>query len=287
MSNKLFAAPVKEQIIENLKEEIKQLEKKPKLVIIMAKDFSPASTVYVNNKIKIGKEVGIDVELIELDWEDVNKTQLLNNIKELCYDLNKDEKTTSYFIQLPLPYQINEKDFADMIDVKKDTDAFNPLNLGLLFKCQESIVPCTPSGIMDILDFYNIDLEGKDCVIVNRSQIVGIPLIALLLQRNATVQICHSKTKDLKEKCKTADIVITAVGKANFMNCTWFKEDAVVIDVSMNRDENGKLCGDVNKEHYDYINKIAPVPGGVGVMTTVNVIKNVIKCAKIQQENNI
>lgn len=283
MSNKLFAAPVRECIIENLKNEIKELEKKPKLTIIMAKGYNQASTVYVNNKIKTGKEVGIDVELIELDWEDVTKAQLLKDIRELCYDLNKDEKTTSYFIQLPLPHGITEKDFADVIDVKKDTDAFNPLNLGLLFKGQDSITPCTPSGIMDIFDFYNIDLEGKDCVIVNRSQIVGIPLIALLLQRNATVQICHSKTKGLKEKCKEADIVITAVGKANFMDCTWFKEGSVVIDVSMNRDENGKLCGDVKKDHYDYITNITPVPGGVGGMTVINVIKNVIKCAKLQQ----
>lgn len=284
--NKLLAAPIKEQMINELKEEIKTLKRTPKLVIIVAKNYNQASAVYVNNKIKTGKEVGIDVELIELEWEDTTKAQLLRQIKELCSKLNKNVQVTSYFVQLPLPHGIVEKDFADMINIEKDTDAFNPLNLGLLFKGQDCVVPCTASGILDIFDYYNIDLAGKDVVIVNRSQIVGIPLIALLLQRDATVQICHSKTKDLKLKCKEADIVITAVGKTNFMDCTWFKHDCIVIDVSMNRDENGKLCGDVKKNHYDYINKITPVPGGVGVLTTINVIKNVIKCAKIQENKN-
>ena len=281
--NKLIASPIKEKIIEELKQEIKNLNKKPKLTIIVAKNYNQASTVYVNNKIKICEEVGIDTEIIELDWEDITKAQLLKEIKELCYDLNRDEKVTSYFVQLPLPHGIVEKDFAQEINIEKDTDAFNPSNLGLLFKGQDSVVPCTPAGIMDIFDYYNIDLSGKDVVIVNRSQIVGIPLIALLLQRNATVQVCHSKTKDLKEKCRQADVVITAVGKANFMDCTWFNTDAIVVDVSMNRDENGKLCGDVRKDHYDYINKITPVPGSVGIMTTMNVVKNVIKCAKLQE----
>lgn len=278
----LDCKPIKEQIVEELKEEVSKLSYKPTLRIITAEGCSQASTVYVRNKIKLCEEVGLSVEKINLEYIDRTKEEVLTRLKDLITYFNNDLETNSYFIQLPLPYGITEKDFSYLINPKKDCDAFSYQNLGKLYKGEDSLVSCTPQGIMNIFDYYNINLESKDVVIINRSQIVGIPLIKLMMDRNATVTVCHSRTKELKEKCKRADIIVTAVGKANFLTEDYINPNSIVIDVSMNRDSDNKLCGDFKKDLYDKVAMVTPVPGGVGQLTVVNVIKNVIECAKLQ-----
>ena len=283
MANLLYAKEIRDKQKEELAKEVSMLPFIPHLKIIVAEGFEQASSVYVRNKAKFCSEVGVDYEIVNIEWQNKSKEEVLNTILSLINKYNDDESVTSYFFQMPLPHGIVENDFIKHIRADKDCDGFHPLNLAGLYKKYNCIPACTPQGIMDLLDYYNIPIEGKDVVIVNRSQLVGIPLTAMMINRNATVQVCHSKTKDLKKKVKAADIVITAVGRANFMDSSWFRIGQTIIDVSINRDK-GKLCGDVSKKAYKSKKDISitPVPGGCGVLTVLNVVKNVVKCAKLQ-----
>ena len=283
MANLLYAKEIRDKQKEELAKEVSMLPFIPHLKIIVAEGFEQASSVYVRNKAKFCSEVGVDYEIVNIEWQNKSKEEVLNAILSLINKYNDDESVTSYFFQMPLPYGIVEIDFIKHIRADKDCDGFHPLNLAGLYKKYNCIPACTPQGIMDLLDYYNISIEGRDVVIVNRSQLVGIPLTAMMINRNATVQVCHSKTKDLKKKVKAADIVITAVGRANFMDSSWFRSGQTIIDVSINRDK-GKLCGDVSKKAYKSKKDISitPVPGGCGVLTVLNVVKNVVKCAKLQ-----
>lgn len=281
----LYGDIVRDSKKEEIKNKVARLKNIPHLKIIYADGFDEASKIYVRNKIKFCNEAGIDYELVKLNWENSTKEAVLNEIIGLIKKYNDDDSVTGYFVQLKLPYGIDESMFIDYFRPEKDIDAFSRENLGRLYKNEEGLVPCTAQGIIDILDYYNIDLEGKDVVVINRSQLVGIPVAALLINRNATVTVCHSKTKDLKKKVRNADIVITAVGKANFMDSSWFKSGQVIIDVSMNRDENGKLCGDVSKKVYKSKKdlKITPVPRGCGALTILNIGANILKSAEMQE----
>lgn len=248
-------------------------------VVIVGDD--PASRVYVNNKKKACALVGIKSEEFALD---ANTTQ--EELLALIQKLNSRKDINGILVQLPLPKHLDEKSIINSINVEKDVDAFHPVNVGKIMIGDFDFLPCTPAGIMELLDSKNIVIDGKNCVVVGRSNIVGKPMGMLLLHRNGTVTICHSHTKNLKEITSEADILVAAVGKQKFIKADMVKEGAVVIDVGMDRDENGKLCGDV-----DFVNVskkasfITPVPGGVGPMTIAMLLKNTVKAAKIQ--NNI
>lgn len=276
-SSLLYGQPVRNEILSGCKAIVNGYSIKPRLIIITAQGFDDASSVYIRNKIKTCDDVGIIADIINIKFHDTTKESFLRELIGTIDRLNKDENVDGYFIQMPLPFNISINDFADHLDPTKDVDGFSPVNLGKSFSKNKSLVSCTPQAIIDTLNYYNVNLKGRDVVLINRSQIVGIPLIPLLLKKDATVTVCHSKTKDLKSKCQNADVVITAVGIPNLMDETWFKDDAVVIDVSINRDEDGSLCGDVKKSAYQKNNlRITPVPKGIGVITTANVVKNVV-----------
>jgi len=247
-------------------------------VILVGED--PASKIYVANKKKACEALGIISQEYLLP-EDTSTEELL----ALIDTLNNEKTINGILCQLPLPKQIDEQTVLRAISPKKDVDAFHPENVGKIMIGDFDFVPCTPAGIMEMLDYYNIDVSGKSCVVIGRSNIVGKPMGMLLLHKNGTVTICHSRTKDLKEVTNKADILVSAVGKANFVTADMVKDGAVVIDVGMNRSE-GKLCGDVVfddvKEKASYI---TPVPGGVGPMTIAMLMKNTLTAAK--KQNNI
>lgn len=244
-------------------------------VVIVGND--PASRVYVNNKKKACAEVGIYSEEYALPEETTEK-QLL----ELIDELNKNDKINGILVQLPLPKHLDEKTVLYAIDPKKDVDAFHPVNVGRIMIGDFDFVPCTPAGVMELIAESGIDVAGKNCVVIGRSNIVGKPQAMLLLHKNGTVTVCHSKTKDLPEITKKADILVAAVGRAKFVTKDMVKPGAVVIDVGMNRDENGKLCGDVDFEKVSEIaGAITPVPGGVGPMTIAMLMKNTVKAALV------
>ncbi len=237
----------------------------------------PASRVYVNNKKKACAEVGIYSEEYALPEETTEK-QLL----ELIDELNKNDKINGILVQLPLPKHLDEKTVLYAIDPKKDVDAFHPVNVGRIMIGDFDFVPCTPAGVMELIAESGIDVAGKNCVVIGRSNIVGKPQAMLLLHKNGTVTVCHSKTKDLPEITKKADILVAAVGRAKFVTKDMVKPGAVVIDVGMNRDENGKLCGDVDFEKVSEIaGAITPVPGGGGPMTIAMLMKNTVKAALV------
>ncbi len=214
--------------------------------------------------------------------EETTEEELL----KLVESLNKKDDIHGILCQLPLPKHINEEVILNSIDPKKDVDAFHPVNVGKIMIGNFDFLPCTPSGVMELIDESGIDLTGKECVVVGRSNIVGKPQAMLLLHKNATVTICHSKTKDLKEVCKRADVLVAAVGRAKMIDASYIKEGAVVIDVGINRDENGKLCGDVDFDSACTVaGAITPVPGGVGPMTIATLMKNAITAAIKQSEN--
>ena len=244
-------------------------------VVIVGND--PASRVYVHNKKKACAEVGIYSEEYALPEETTEK-QLL----ELIDELNKNDKINGILVQLPLPKHLDEKTVLYAIDPKKDVDAFHPVNVGRIMIGDFDFVPCTPAGVMELIAESGIDVAGKNCVVIGRSNIVGKPQAMLLLHKNGTVTVCHSKTKDLPEITKKADILVAAVGRAKFVTKDMVKPGAVVIDVGMNRDENGKLCGDVDFEKVSEIaGAITPVPGGVGPMTIAMLMKNTVKAALV------
>ena len=265
---------------QNLKLECDELKKEginPKLAVIMVGD-NPASKVYVKNKSKACQEVGIEYEEYLLD-SNIKQEELIKLIKKL----NEDKTINGILLQSPIPNGLDINEAFRTIDYKKDVDGFHPMNVGKLALGQDTFVSCTPYGVMRMFEEYNIDLCGKNVVILGRSNIVGKPLSQCCLNKNATVTICHSKTQDTKKITKEADIVIAAIGKPKFITQDMVKDGAVIIDVGINRDENGKIVGDVDFENVkEKAGYITPVPGGVGPMTIAMLINNVIKAAKIQ-----
>ena len=245
-------------------------------VVIVGND--PASRVYVNNKKKACAACGIESYEYALP-EETTEEELLALVEKL----NGDPAVNGILVQLPLPRQIDEHRIIEAISPKKDVDAFHAVNVGKIMIGDFDFLPCTPSGCMDLIDSTGVPVEGKRCVVIGRSNIVGKPMAMLLLHRNGTVTICHSKTKNLKEICREADILVAAVGRPNFVPADMVKEGAVVIDVGMNRLENGKLCGDVD---FEGVSKVAgwitPVPGGVGPMTIATLMRNTLTAAKLQ-----
>ena len=230
----------------------------------------PASQVYVRNKIKACEEVGIKSYAYYLE-----KTTQQGRVEELIRSLAVDDKINGILVQLPLPEGLDAKKILSLIPRTKDVDGFSAENIGSLCMNEDCLVACTPNGVMKMFESENIQLAGKDAVVIGRSNIVGKPMAMLLTNANATVTLCHSKTRDLKSKCLNADIVVAAIGKAKFITADMIKEGAVVIDVGMDRDENGKLCGDVDFENVkDKCSYITPVPGGVGPMTITMLMYN-------------
>lgn len=250
------------------------------LAVVIVGD-NPASRVYVNNKKKACAEVGFESFEYALP-EETTEEELLELVKKL----NEDDKVNGILVQLPLPGHINETAVINTIRPEKDVDAFHPENVGHIMIGDYAFLPCTPAGVMELIADTGVDVCGKNCVVIGRSNIVGKPMAMLLLHMNGTVTITHSKTKNLKEICAQADILVAAVGKAKFVTPDMVKEGAVVIDVGMNRNEEGKLCGDVDfeacKEKAGYI---TPVPGGVGPMTIAMLMKNTLTAAK--QKNGL
>ena len=237
-------------------------------VVLVVED--PASQVYVRNKIKACEEVGIKSYAFYLDKEVAQ-----SRVEELIRSLSVDNKINGILVQLPLPAHLDSKKILELIPYAKDVDGFSAENMGRLCMNEPCLVACTPNGVMKMFESENIDLNGKNAVVIGRSNIVGKPMAMLLTNANATVTLCHSRTADLKQKCLEADIVVAAIGKAKFIKADMIKEGAVVIDVGMNRDENGKLCGDVDFENVkDKCSFITPVPGGVGPMTITMLMYN-------------
>ena len=280
IDGKVISAAVKERVAEGVKELNAKGITVGLAVIIVGED--PASKVYVANKKKACEALGIISEEYALP-ESTTEQELLDLIKEL----NAKKSINGILCQLPLPKHLNEKIIIDSILPEKDVDAFHPSNVGKIMIGDYDFVPCTPAGVMEMLKYENIETEGKTCVVIGRSNIVGKPMGMLLLHKNGTVTICHSRTKNLKEICLTADILVAAVGRANFVTSDMVKEGAVVIDVGMNR-ENGKLCGDVDFENVkEKASAITPVPGGVGPMTIAMLMQNTLTAAKRQNGINI
>ena len=273
---------ISNSLIEKLKEKVDKLKIEsnvcPSLAVIMVGD-NPASKIYVNNKKRTCEKIGIKSYEFVLP-ANAPESELL---KLIC-GLNKREDINGILVQLPLPPHINEKKIIENIAPLKDVDAFNETNVGKIMTGNFKFLPCTPAGIVYLLKESNIKIEGQHCVIIGRSNIVGKPLAMLMLHNNATVTICHSKTQGLREICKTADILIAAVGKPKFISSDMIKPGAVVVDVGINRDINGHVCGDVDFEKVkDVASYITPVPGGVGPMTIAMLMKNTITAALLQK----
>ena len=270
------------RIAAEIKEELKQSTEAfkaiygvtPCLAVIQVGD-NPASTVYVNNKIKACQEIGFVSKSFHYS-STMTEQELIN----LIADLNYDDSVHGILVQLPLPEHFNEKNIIKVISPSKDVDAFHPYNVGCVMTGEASFLPCTPAGIMELLKRYNIEIAGKECVVVGRSNIVGKPISQLLLHQNGTVTVCHSRTQSLAEHCRKADILICAIGKPKFFTADYIRPGAVVIDVGINRDENGKLCGDVDFEAVkDIAGYITPVPGGCGPMTIAMLMQNTYTAA--------
>ena len=279
IDGKAVALNVKNQV----KLECEALKEKgitPGLAVIIVGD-DPASQVYVRNKEKACEECGFHSVKYALD---ANTTQ--QELNALIDELNNDDSINGILCQLPLPSHLDDKEVINRIDPIKDVDAFHPVNVGAIMIGDYNFLPCTPAGVMELIHSTGVELEGKKAVVMGRSNIVGKPMAMLLLHENATVEITHSKTKNLSEITSEADILVAAVGKAKFVKADMVKQGAVVIDVGMDRDENGKLCGDVDFENVkEKCSYITPVPGGVGPMTIAMLMKNTLTAAKIQ--NNI
>lgn len=280
IDGKLVASKTRQDIREEA-ERLSALDLKNQIgiaVILVGDD--PASQVYVRNKIKACEEVGIKSYLCKLSGDSTFE-QVADTIKSL----NENPDVSGMILQLPLPKHLEENALLDLIVPQKDVDGCHYVQKGRLWTGRDSLVACTPFGVMRLLDFYDIPLEGKNAVVIGRSNLVGKPLAQLLLDRNCTVTICHSRTQNLKDITKNADIVCVAIGKAKFLKGDMVKDGAVVIDIGMNRDENGKLCGDVDFDSVvQKCSYITPVPGGVGPMTVTMLLANTIKAYKAQNE---
>lgn len=274
MDGKMVSAKVRGSILEEVNG-LKEKGVRPGLAVIIVGE-DPASKVYVRNKERACEECGFYSEKYALP-EETTQEELLALIDELNHNPHID----GILCQLPVPKHIDEQAIIDAISPEKDVDAFHPINVGKIMVGNFDFLPCTPAGVMQLLEEYDIDPNGKNCVVIGRSNIVGKPMAMLLLHKNGTVTICHSRTKNLKEVCAQADILVAAVGKADFVTADMVKEGAVVIDVGMNR-KDGKLCGDVA---FDEVNEkasyLTPVPGGVGPMTITMLMKNTLKAAKL------
>ncbi len=274
---------VSEKTRDNIKSEVERLKnefnKTPGLAVIVVGD-DPASAVYVRNKHKACLAVGMNSYQIALPAT-ISQDELISKIEEL----NADPLVDGILVQLPLPAHISEIAVTRAILPEKDVDAFHSENVGKIMIGKYDFLPCTPAGIVRLLDFYNISVEGKSCVVIGRSNIVGKPMALLLLERNGTVTVCHSKTKNLKEVTKAADIIIVAIGKPRFLTADMVKAGAVIVDVGINRGDDGKLVGDVDFEAVSEVaSYITPVPGGVGPMTITMLLENTLTAAKKQIE---
>lgn len=260
-----------------IKEEISTIDKKIGLAVILVGD-DPASQVYVRNKLRACEEVGMKSFLCNL-----SKDSTFEDVANAIISLNKNNEVNGIILQLPLPKHLDENSLLDLIDPEKDVDGCHYVQKGRLWTGRDSLVACTPSGVLELLKYYRIPLEGKHAVVIGRSNLVGKPLAQLLLNENCTVTVCHSRTQNLAQITKSADIVCVAIGKAKFLKADMVKDGAVVIDVGMDRDESGKLCGDVDFENVaPKCSFITPVPGGVGPMTVAMLILNTLKAFKNQ-----
>lgn len=276
LDGKLVSLKIKDRI----KLEVEQLKTKPCLVVIKVGN-DPASEVYVRNKIKNCEYTGILSKSFNFD-DDITEERLL----EVIQLLNIDRTVNGILVQLPLPKHINKDEIIKAIDINKDVDCFHPYNIGRLYSKNATFKPCTPWGVIELLKHYNIPIAGQHCVIIGRSDIVGKPMAQLMLNENATVTIVHSQTKNIDEITAMADIIISAVGKAKIIKSYMINDDVVIVDVGINRDENGKLCGDVDFNNVKEIaGYISPVPGGVGLLTTTMLMQNTLIAYKIQ--NNL
>ena len=280
IDGKKVSAEVKERVRQQTLQLKNDYNITPGLAVVIVGD-DLASRVYVNNKKKACEVVGFKSEEYALPAK-TTQEELLDLVKTL----NTKEDINGILVQLPLPKHLDDKAVIEAIDPKKDVDAFHAVNVGKIMLGEYDFLPCTPAGVMEMLHSYDIPVEGKECVVIGRSNIVGKPMGMLLLHENGTVTICHSRTKNLAEVCRRADILVAAVGIPKFVKADMVKDGAVVIDVGMDRDENGKLCGDVDFENVkDKCSFITPVPGGVGPMTISTLMKNTLKACKLQ--NNI
>ena len=272
ISGKEISIKIKEQLKEEVAAIKENYSRLPKFVVILIGD-NQASKTYVRNKERGCAYIGIESEVLKHD-DTFSEAELLAEIARL----NNDDSVDGILVQLPLPQHIKEEKVLKAIDPNKDVDGFHPQNVAKLFLGQQSLVPCTPKGMLVLLDEINYDLKGKEVVVVGRSNIVGKPVSLLCLQKDATVTIAHSKTKDLKKVCSRADVLIAAIGKPKFFNHEYIKDGAVVLDVGINRDENNKLCGDVDFEDVkDKVMAITPVPGGIGPMTITMLMQNTLE----------
>ncbi|MCU6746732.1 bifunctional methylenetetrahydrofolate dehydrogenase/methenyltetrahydrofolate cyclohydrolase FolD [Faecalicatena acetigenes] len=278
MAVRIDGKRISKEIKEELKEEVKQFKEKGKhicLAVIQVGE-DPASTVYVNNKKKACAYIGIESQSYELS-ESTTEEELVDLVKSL----NNSSNVNGILVQLPLPKHINEDRIIRTISPEKDVDGFHPTSVGRLWIGEKGFLSCTPAGIIQLLKRSDISIEGKECVIVGRSNIVGKPMAALLLRENGTVTVAHSRTKNLKEITKRADILIVAIGKRQFITSEYVKDGAVVIDVGMHRDEEGHLCGDVDFADVEpKVSAITPVPGGVGPMTIAMLMNNCVETVR-------
>lgn len=277
ISGKIVSEKVRQDIRNNIAKYKMQTGITPGLAVIVVGD-DPASAVYVRNKHKACLDVGIESYQIEYPLG-VGEEELLAKIDQL----NADPNVNGILVQLPLPKNINEARVIERIDPKKDVDAFHPVNVGRITIGDYDLLPCTPAGIIALMDHYGVEISGKRCVVIGRSNIVGKPMALLLTERHGTVTLCHSRTDNLPDICREADIIVVAIGRAEFLRADMVKDGAVVIDVGINRLENGKLVGDVAfNEVSEKTSMITPVPGGVGPMTITMLLKNTLLATKLQ-----
>ncbi len=282
MTQLIDGKQISKQIKDELRDEVQQLNVQGKnaCLAVVQVGNDPASSVYVNNKKKACAYIGIGSKAYELP-EKTTEAELVSFVEEL----NRDETVNGILVQLPLPSHIDEDKIIRTISPDKDVDGFHPVSVGRLWIGEKGFLSCTPAGIIQLLKRSGIEIEGKECVVVGRSNIVGKPMAALLLRENGTVTVAHSRTKNLKEITKRADILIVAIGKKRFITADYVKEGAVVIDVGMHRDENNHLCGDVDFEDVaPHTSAITPVPGGVGPMTIAMLMNNCVETMRTQEE---
>lgn len=283
LNGKVVADSIKQRLKEDVDAAVANGLRRPCLAIISVGD-DPASQVYIRNKRKASEEVGIEV----LHYTFKGGKEIVCEVANTIMSFNDNSKVDGIMVQLPVPSFINERVLIDMIDPSKDVDGLTTTNIGRLRSGQDCLKPCTAQGIIDLCKYYNIELDGKDVTIIGRSNIVGKPLADLMMTEGATVTQCHSHTRHLENKCKSADILVSAIGKPKFITEDYVGFGSVVIDVGINRDENGKLCGDVDYDEAWVITKaITPVPGGVGPMTVAELMANVVKAWKNNMEEDV
>lgn len=273
----------RQERIDKMANEVKGLKRKPCLAIVVCDGYDQSSTRYVNNKLKIANEIGIKCVKHNIEWEGLDEITIFSNILHKVAQLNMNGLVDGIIVQLPLPItKEHEEIICNSIYRQKDVDGFHRANLGKMIRgSEDGFVSCTPLGVMNMLEDYNIDVEGKNVAVIGRSKHVGLPLVNLLINKGATVVSCNSKTKNIETILKQQDIVISAVGKAKIWNETHFNENAILIDIGINVDENGKLCGDIDSQRVqDKVVGCTPVPGGVGIMTVLALMENVIKSYK-------